>query len=115
MLPKNYRVLKSETPDLTTRQRGILSYILLQWSRGCPPTNRMIGFNFDISSPNGVLCHIRALQKKGYVQQDRFGMACTAPTPKAIALAFAQLAKWVEGQREERAARSEEREQATAI
>ena len=101
MLPKNYRVPKSETPDLTTRQRDILSYILLQWSRGYPPTVRMIGSNFDISSPNGVLCHIRALQKKGCVQQDRFGMACTAPTPKAIALAFAQLAKWVEGQKDQ--------------
>lgn len=35
--------------------------------KGVPATIRGIGERFDIKSPNGVMCHLKALEKKGYV------------------------------------------------
>lgn len=105
MLPKNYHVPNSETPELTTRQRDVLSFVLREWSQGCPPTLRMIGQELGISSPNGVLGHIRALRKKGYLRSDRETRACVAPSMKAIALAVERLGSTVENQGRERGAR----------
>jgi SOS-response transcriptional repressor LexA len=61
--------MKSE--PLTPRQQDILDYVRdYQRDRGKPPTVREIGHRFDIRSPNGVYCHIKALEKKGYIQMD---------------------------------------------
>src|SRR5581483_409794 len=35
--------------------------------RGYGPTVREIGTEFKISSPNGVMCHLKALEKKGLI------------------------------------------------
>jgi repressor LexA len=37
---------------------------------GYPPTIRDIGGAFGITSPNGVMCHLRAMAAKGYITRD---------------------------------------------
>jgi repressor LexA len=55
---------------LTPRQREIYDFIReLIENRGYPPTVREIGRHFAIESPNGVMCHLKALQKKGLIQR----------------------------------------------
>ncbi|MGB0888907.1 MAG: hypothetical protein ACPGWS_01365 [Solirubrobacterales bacterium] len=51
---------------VTTRQKGVLEYVrgyIAQHRRS--PTIREIGDHFGIRSPNGVICHLKALRKKG--------------------------------------------------
>jgi len=56
---------------LTDRQREILEFITRSISeRGYPPTLREIGLHFGIRSTNGVNDHLRALEKKGYLQRE---------------------------------------------
>ena len=56
---------------LTDRQREILDFITQSIrERGYPPTLREIGLNFGIRSTNGVNDHLRALEKKGYLQRE---------------------------------------------
>ena len=60
------------TDTLTTRQMAVFEFIkdkILQ--RGYGPTVREIGEHFQISSPNGVMCHLRALEKKGLLHRVR--------------------------------------------
>jgi repressor LexA len=57
--------------SLTTRQREVLDLIRhLIRSRGYGPTVREIGEHFDINSPNGVMCHLKALEKKGIITRE---------------------------------------------
>lgn len=57
--------------SLTERQQSILQWIRQCLSRdGVPPTMREIGERFGISAP-GVLGHLRALERKGYVRWRR--------------------------------------------
>ena len=54
--------------SLTRRQREIYDFIKEKIeSRGYGPTVREIGLAFDIKSPNGVMCHLNALVKKGLI------------------------------------------------
>jgi repressor LexA len=54
--------------ELTKKQQNVLKFIKNQINgRGFPPTVREIGEEFDINSPNGVMCHLRALEKKGHI------------------------------------------------
>lgn len=56
---------------LTDRQREILEFITQSITgRGYPPTLREIGTHFGIRSTNGVNDHLRALEKKGYLQRE---------------------------------------------
>jgi repressor LexA len=56
---------------LTPRQREIYSFIRSKiQGRGYGPTVREIGVQFDIKSPNGVMCHLKALQKKGLIHRE---------------------------------------------
>src|SRR5450432_4563412 len=56
---------------LTDRQREILDFITQSIAaRGYPPTLREIGTHFGIRSTNGVNDHLRALEKKGYLQRE---------------------------------------------
>jgi repressor LexA len=56
---------------LTKRQREVYEFIREKIrSRGYGPTVREIGSHFDISSPNGVMCHLKALEKKGLIQRE---------------------------------------------
>jgi len=56
---------------LTKRQRKILGFVQgTIVARGFPPTVREIGIRFGIRSPNGVLCHLKALERKGAIIRD---------------------------------------------
>src|SRR5262245_26962585 len=56
--------------QLTQRQREIYDFIRQKIeSRGYGPTVREIGEAFDIASPNGVMCHLKALEKKGHIRR----------------------------------------------
>ena len=55
--------------QLTHRQKEIYEFIRDKIeSRGYGPTVREIGLGFDIKSPNGVMCHLKALEKWGIVK-----------------------------------------------
>src|SRR5262245_25338851 len=59
--------------QLTERQREIYDFIREKIeSRGYGPTVREIGGAFDIRSPNGVMCHLKALEKKGLIHREGF-------------------------------------------
>src|SRR4051812_42407181 len=58
---------------LTERQREIYNFIRSRIEgRGYGPTVREIGVAFDIKSPNGVMCHLKALEKKGLITRETF-------------------------------------------
>jgi len=64
-------VRDEERDVLTDRQREILDFISHSiTNRGYPPTLREIGTHFGIRSTNGVNDHLRALEKKGYLQRE---------------------------------------------
>ena len=53
---------------LTKRQREIFEFLRDKIvNRGYGPTVREIGEEFGIRSPNGVMCHLKALEKKGLI------------------------------------------------
>lgn len=53
---------------LTPRQLEVYELIReLIVDRGYGPTVREIGAHFDIKSPNGVVCHLKALERKGLI------------------------------------------------
>lgn len=56
---------------LTKRQRHVFEFIRDKINgRGYGPTVREIGEQFGINSPNGVMCHLRALEKKGLITRE---------------------------------------------
>lgn len=60
----------SDRPALTKKQQAIYNFILKHIeTKGFPPAIRDICHEFDISSPNGVMCHLKALEAKGYINR----------------------------------------------
>ncbi len=58
----------SAFPQLTERQQAVYDLIRsLIIDRGYGPTVREIGEAFGIKSPNGVMCHLKALERKGLI------------------------------------------------
>jgi len=56
--------------NLTSRQAEIYKFIREKiQSRGFGPTIREIAVRFGIHSPNGVVCHLKALQRKGLIKR----------------------------------------------
>jgi len=56
----------------TARQMEIYDFIRDKiYTRGFGPTVREIGQAFEIRSPNGVVCHLKALEKKGLITRGR--------------------------------------------
>ncbi|MFK7737733.1 MAG: transcriptional repressor LexA [Pirellulaceae bacterium] len=54
--------------QLTTQQKYVYDYIRDKIvTRGYGPTVREIGEHMNIKSPNGVMCHLKALEKKGMI------------------------------------------------
>ena len=53
---------------LTERQREVLEFIR-QNSGMYGPAVREIAMAFGIRSPNGVMAHLNALEKKGYIRR----------------------------------------------
>ncbi len=63
----------ADGPTITKRQHEILDFIRDKIeNRGFPPSIREIGEAFQIASPNGVMCHLKALEKKGLIKRDPF-------------------------------------------
>src|SRR5690349_5771115 len=61
----------ADLDNLTQRQREIYRFIREKiQGRGYGPTVREIGTEFAIKSPNGVMCHLKALQKKGLIHRE---------------------------------------------
>ncbi|HEY2893905.1 MAG TPA: transcriptional repressor LexA [Pirellulales bacterium] len=61
----------SQFDQLTERQREVYDFIRDKIrNRGYGPTVREIGDQFQISSPNGVMCHLKALEKKGLITRE---------------------------------------------
>ena len=57
--------------QLTERQFDVYEFIRDKiQNRGYGPTVREIGQKFRISSPNGVMCHLKALEKKGLISRE---------------------------------------------
>jgi repressor LexA len=57
--------------QLTKRQLAVFEFIQDKiQNRGYGPTVREIGEEFGINSPNGVMCHLRALEKKGLITRE---------------------------------------------
>ncbi|HUR54524.1 MAG TPA: transcriptional repressor LexA [Gemmataceae bacterium] len=60
----------SDHAPLTPKQQAIYNFIRKTIEmKGFPPAIRDICDEFGISSPNGVMCHLKALQKKGYINR----------------------------------------------
>ncbi len=61
----------SELDSMTKRQRMVYEFIRDKIrNRGYGPTVREIGEQFGIASPNGVMCHLKALEKKGLITRE---------------------------------------------
>ena len=61
----------AEVGQMTKRQSAVYAFIRDKIrNRGYGPTVREIGERFKISSPNGVMCHLRALEKKGLIRRE---------------------------------------------
>jgi repressor LexA len=82
--------MSSLTDKLTARQEKVFDFIKARIKeRGYGPTVREIGEHFKISSLNGVMCHLRALEKKGLItrirKRDRAMARAIALAPEIIA------------------------------
>jgi repressor LexA len=56
---------------LTDKQKAVYEFIRDKIrNRGYGPTVREIGQHFDIRSPNGVMCHLKALEKKRLITRE---------------------------------------------
>jgi repressor LexA len=70
--------------ELTDRQREILTFIVKETeARGFPPTIREIGEQMDIRSTNGVNDHLKALERKGYLNRGEQQSRSLVPTKRA--------------------------------
>jgi len=82
----------SEEQRLTKRQREVYEFIREKIrQRGYGPTVREIGTKFRISSPNGVMCHLKALEKKGLISREpnmsrAISVSKDAPQPQGLPL-----------------------------
>jgi len=56
--------------ELTVRQKEIYRFLVEHYrENGYPPTIREIGFRFGIRSTKGVVDHLTALERKGYIRR----------------------------------------------
>eukprot|EP00913_Durusdinium_trenchii_P008985 g8451.t1 len=80
-------------PALTKRQREIYEFLKEKIvNRGYGPTVREIGSQFGIRSPNGVMCHLNALEKKGLIKREANksrAINLTSEPQKRMALRYA--------------------------
>jgi SOS-response transcriptional repressor LexA len=56
---------------LTARQRQVLDLILRSIAdRGIPPTVRELMDRMEIRGPNGIICHLKSLERKGFIARE---------------------------------------------
>ena len=64
-------MVPGKTKMLTPRQQEIYDFLHDKiMNRGYGPTVREIGAHFGIRSPNGVMCHLKALEEKGLITRE---------------------------------------------
>jgi len=69
---KNRMAASTKRIALTKRQREIYEFLRDKIiNRGYGPTVREIGLQFNIRSPNGVMCHLKALERKGLISREQ--------------------------------------------
>jgi repressor LexA len=72
--------------QLTSRQREVFEFVRDKIdNRGYGPTVREIGEFFGIASPNGVMCHLKALEKKGLITREPNMSRAIQLTPAVLA------------------------------
>ena len=87
------------TDPLTAKQEAVLDYVIGRCLDGLPPAVRDIGRQFGMG-PNGVMSHLNALEKKGWLTrgEDRARAIASAggavrvaagPTPGAVVVSAA--------------------------
>jgi repressor LexA len=91
------RTIEMTKPTLTPRQQEIYDFLREKIvTRGYGPTVREIGLRFEIKSPNGVMCHLKALEKKGMISREshmsRAIQLSNPPQPLTELPFFGQLA-----------------------
>jgi repressor LexA len=71
---------------LTPKQREVFDWIVAFYERErIPPTIRELQAAFGILSPNGVVCHITPLMKKGWLIRKPNTARAILPTLEALA------------------------------
>lgn len=66
-----------KTRPLTIRQREVYEYLVRHVElAGRQPTIREISEEFGVQSPNGVACHLKALETKGWIRRPLRGGKC---------------------------------------
>ncbi len=94
--------------SLTPRTREVFEFVKRQiLSRGYGPTVREIGNELGIRSPNGVMVHLKALEKKGLITREshmsrsiQFSepvRAMETGPPRAVEAELSLLAAWKAG------------------
>ena len=69
----SFQVIQMLQATLTKRQRRIFDFIRGEINgKGNAPTIREIADEMGFASPNGVMCHLRALEKKGLINRGSF-------------------------------------------
>lgn len=64
----------TELKPLTTQQHKVLQAIITHFKdEGVPPTVRDLMGPMGFSSPNGVVCHLKALETKGLITRNTKG------------------------------------------
>lgn len=76
--------------DLTSRQKQVLEFISLYVeNNGYPPSLREIAASLKVNGTRGVLGHLEALERKGYLKKDAGssrGIALTSYFSKFVSL-----------------------------
>ncbi len=63
----------SPRQKLTQKQHAIYMFVKQEITQQrLSPTVREIGDQFGIRSSNGVMCHLRALERKGWIKRDHY-------------------------------------------
>jgi len=77
--------VSKELKPLTDRQRQIFDFIAEYHERErIGMTIRGICQQFGIASPNGAVCHLKALVEKGWVTRRRCAARSIIPTREAV-------------------------------
>jgi SOS-response transcriptional repressor LexA len=70
---------------LTAKQRKVYRWIAAYYLRErIPPSVREIQAAFDLGSPNGAVCHIKPLVKKGWLEVRPNTARAILPTLEAL-------------------------------
>lgn len=84
-LPGHVPSRGGKSVELTYRQSVVLAFIRdFVASKGWPPTMREIGSATGIRSTNGVIDHLKALERKGFIRRDALTSRGLTLTEKVV-------------------------------